>query len=572
MDNPIYRFAGVELDTTRRQLRAGDRVEEVSPLVFAALEHLARHANQVVSKDELSAILWPDRVVTDASITQTIRKSRYALERCGADPAVIKTRHGHGYLLDANVSIEGGSGEDSEETEWRKHPIRTGAIVAVLGGLLVTAANVTDVLQLILPDDSVQILEETQSTVETTDAKVDELIQLLRDQAARAGHGLDLDSEDTIRNALAVIVDSVDARKQVALDKLLEGDVDGAAASIVTVAQDLDTASARSVAAAASSWREAGAIYYTIDIEKAIHSYESAHELQPHEPSTVLDLAFSYVRAGRLEDALSLFEKVARMGVSPTHDATALRGAGNVRKLQGNYDVALELLSKAMDFAKQTGDKRQQGLVLLQQGAIARAQGENAAAREQFETAVRFAAEQEDPHFLAESLNNLGIVMAVTGDFESATHTLTQAYDIHIGRHDLAGQATVLGNLGATALTQGHVDAAENYLLESVALGEQLGWQRSIALDLINLGSIAVSRQQFDIGTKYLSRALDIAVSAQLSEIHPIILVNMGELARDQGNAVEACRLWGDALPLLEAMQHGASEIVVGYQDEADCP
>jgi DNA-binding winged helix-turn-helix (wHTH) protein/tetratricopeptide (TPR) repeat protein len=569
VEKPTFQFAGVELDTAKRQLRAGQRNLEVSPLVFAAIEHLAKHANQVVSKDELSDVLWPDRIVTEASVTQTIRKARAALEECGVDPAIIRTRHGHGYRLDADVSVKGA---ETAKTERRRHPFRTGAIVAVVGGVLVTAANLTDILSWLLPDDSTQLLEETQSTVQSTDEKVDELVRLLRDQAARAGTGLDLDSENTIRDALAVIVSSVDARKQSALDRLVEGDVEGAASSIVAVAQDLDTASEQSVDAAAASWREAGAIYYTTNINEAVRSYESAYRLRPDEPLNGLDLAFTYVRAGRLDAALELFEVVAGSDVPPNIGATALRGAGTVRKLKGEYDAAAATLARAMDAAKETGNRRQRGLVLLQQGAIARAQGDNVKAREQFETAVAYAEEVGDQHFLAESLNNLGIVMAVTGDFGPAARTLTQAYDIHVARHDLAGQATALGNLGATALSQGDVDTAETHLVESVSIGERLGWRRSIALDLINLGSIAASRQQFETATEYLTEALDIAVSAQLNEIHPIILVNMGEVARDRNDPSEACRLWGDALPLLEAMQHSAVAVVAGYREELSCP
>ncbi len=569
MEKPIYHFAGVELDTARRQLRAGQESLDLSPLVFAAIEHLAKHANQVVSKDELSDVLWPDRIVTEASITQTIRKARAALEDCGVDPAIIRTRHGHGYRLDAEVSVKNA---EITHTKRRKHRFRTGAILAVLGGILITAANITDILNWLLPDDSVQLLEETQSTVQSTGAKVDEMVRLLRDQAARAGYGLDLDSENTIRNALAVIVNSVDARKQSALSKLVDGDVEGAALSIVAVAQDLDTASEQSVDAAADSWREAGAIYHTANIDEAVRSYESAYRLRPDDPLNALDLAFTYIRAGRLDDALVLFEKVAAQDAAPDLKAIALRGAGTVQKLQGDYDTASASLTRAMEAAKETGNRRQQGLILLQHGAIARARGDNSGAREQFETAVRYAEETGDPHFLAESLNNLGIVMAVSGDFDPAALTLTRAYDIHVGRHDLAGQAMTLGNLGATALKQEDVEAAETYLLESVSIGEQLGWPRSIALDLINLGSIAASRQQFDTATDYLTRALDIAVSAQLNEIHPIILVNMGGVARDQDDAAEACRLWSEALPLLQAMKHSATEIVTAHQDKLDCP
>ncbi len=569
MSKPVYSFAGVELDTSRRQLRGGGQTRDVPPQVFGALEFLARNGNEIVTKEDLANALWPDRIVTDASVSQVIRKARVALEDCGANPELIKTQHGHGYRLDADVSI--GEAADSR-SEWQQHPFRTGAVLALLGGILVTLANISDVLQWVIPDDSAELLEETQSALASTDAKVDEVVRLLREQAARSGAGLDPDSETTIRAAVAAIVSSVDARKKDALEQLSAGNIEAAADSIVAVASDLDSASAQSVAAAVDSWREAGALYYTNNIDKAVNSYESAHRLSPDDPEIALELGYAYVRAGRLQDAISLFEVAASPEAAADLRSDALRGAGIALKLQGEFDDASMYFERALAVADEANDRRRRSLVLLQQGALARARGDNQRALDLFETAVGYAEEFGDQNLLARSLNNLGIALAVVDRAEPSIDALERAREIHVSRHDLAGQAEALGNLGAVALLQQDLETAESYLLESVAIGERLSWPRSIALDLINLASIAASRQEFGVATERLDRALDIAVSTQLNEVHPIILVNKGEVARDRGNDAEACQHWQEALPLLQAMQHAAVATVVGYQDDLNCP
>ncbi|MCH9695499.1 MAG: tetratricopeptide repeat protein [Gammaproteobacteria bacterium] len=568
MHKPIYHFDGVELDTAKREIRFNDHVESLSPLVFGVFELFATRGDEVVTKDELSEALWQGRVVTDASVAQVIRKARTVLENCGADPSIIKTQHGHGYRLDVHVAVKE---NPMAPPKRQNHPLRNGVLAALLGGLLVTAANVSDILQWIIPDGSIDIMEKTRSTVESTDAKVDELVQMLRDQAARSGVALKPGSEDTIRKALQDIVNSVDARKRSAVDLLIAGDVDGAAASIASVAEDLDMASKQSVDAAAISWREAGAIYYTSNIDEAVNSYQSAYNLRPDDAANRLDLGYALIRAGRLDEAIDIFDVLAESEVSTEISADALRGVGTARKLRGEYDIATVYLSRAMGFAQQTGLRRQ-SLVLLQQGAIARNRGDYEQARTTFETASGFAEEIGDEHLLAESLNNLGIVMASIGRFDQAIDMLSRAYDTHVARRDIAGQATALGNLGATALVRKDFDSAEDYLLESVKIGERLGWQRSIALDLINLSNIAASRQQYQIASERLSRALDIASTAELDEIYPIILANMGELARERGSDSEACRLWAEALPALRSMQHSATDIVVRHQGDLGCP
>ncbi len=567
MARTIYQFAGVELDCALREIRAGELREEISPRVFELLELLLRHHDRVVSKEELAAALWPDRVVTDASISQAVRKARASLEKFGVDPSIIRNRHGLGYRLEADVVVIPGP---ADAGEWKKHPFRIGAVVAVLGGILVTAANISDVLSWFLPDDSVQLLEETKSTVRSTDAKVEELVELMRDQAARSGTGLDPQAENTIRNALKALAQSVDARKSKALDLLAMGNVAEAAESIESVAQELDMASDQSIDAAAASWREAGVIYYTSDIDKAVSSLESAYRLRPDDDNS-LHLAYAYMRASRPNDAVLLFEEVAQTATSSDARSSALRGLGIAYKQKAEYATARTYLEQALAELAGTDNLRQRGLVLLQVGSIDRAQGKNDVARKHFETAASYAKSIDDSHLLAEALNNLGIILAVTGQFDDATDALSQSHEIHVARHDLAGQANALGNLGATALTEGDESRAETYLLQSVEIGERLGWQRSIVLDLINLGGIAGRRQQYDVADEQLNRALDIAVSAQLDEITPIILANLGENAGFQGDFDEACRFWREALPPLEKAEHAAADIVSGWIDEQRC-
>ena len=49
----IYRFAGLELDTSRYQVRRDGQVLAVQPQVFDVLHYLVAHHDRIVSKDEL---------------------------------------------------------------------------------------------------------------------------------------------------------------------------------------------------------------------------------------------------------------------------------------------------------------------------------------------------------------------------------------------------------------------------------------------------------------------------------------------------------------------------------------
>lgn len=67
---------------------------------------LVENAGQVVSKDELLAAIWPDRVVEEANLTQNIAMVRRALAAEHDSPAHIETFPGRGYRLTGPVSID----------------------------------------------------------------------------------------------------------------------------------------------------------------------------------------------------------------------------------------------------------------------------------------------------------------------------------------------------------------------------------------------------------------------------------------------------------------------------------
>jgi hypothetical protein len=64
-----YLFEDFVLDIDRRELRRRANAVPVAPQVFDLLEYLLRHRERVVSKDDLIAAVWEQRIVSDAAVT-----------------------------------------------------------------------------------------------------------------------------------------------------------------------------------------------------------------------------------------------------------------------------------------------------------------------------------------------------------------------------------------------------------------------------------------------------------------------------------------------------------------------
>ncbi|HET6411306.1 MAG TPA: alpha/beta fold hydrolase [Anaeromyxobacter sp.] len=104
-----FRFGAYDLDLARHELRVAGEVRPVQPQVFAVLAYLVRHRDRVIAKGELLRQLWPDAVVTDASLQRAVSLARRALRP--ADRGLLHTHARVGYRFVGQVTA---SGQDEE--------------------------------------------------------------------------------------------------------------------------------------------------------------------------------------------------------------------------------------------------------------------------------------------------------------------------------------------------------------------------------------------------------------------------------------------------------------------------
>ena len=101
-----FRFEGYVLDVARRELRRGRELIAVEPQVFDLLDHLIRHRDRVVSKDDLMAAVWNGRIVSELALTSRINSARVVVGDSGEEQRLIKTLRGKGFRFVGVVSEE----------------------------------------------------------------------------------------------------------------------------------------------------------------------------------------------------------------------------------------------------------------------------------------------------------------------------------------------------------------------------------------------------------------------------------------------------------------------------------
>ncbi len=78
-ESGLWEFGELRLDGRARLLLRDGMPVPLTPKALEVLLHLVRHAGRTVSREELLDAIWPDTIVTDASLTQAVFLIRKAL-------------------------------------------------------------------------------------------------------------------------------------------------------------------------------------------------------------------------------------------------------------------------------------------------------------------------------------------------------------------------------------------------------------------------------------------------------------------------------------------------------------
>ena len=101
----LYEFGPFRIDPEKELLLRGSETVPLTPKTFQVLLVLVRHSNEVVSKDDLQKMVWPDTFVEEAKLSRNIFLLRKALGETPQDHQYIVTVPGRGYRFAENVQL-----------------------------------------------------------------------------------------------------------------------------------------------------------------------------------------------------------------------------------------------------------------------------------------------------------------------------------------------------------------------------------------------------------------------------------------------------------------------------------
>src|ERR1700746_2168301 len=101
----LYEFGAFRVDPEKELLLRGSETVPLTPKTFQILLVLVRHSNELVLKDDLMKMVWPDTFVEEANLSRNIFLLRKALGESPQDHQYIVTVPGRGYRFAEDVHL-----------------------------------------------------------------------------------------------------------------------------------------------------------------------------------------------------------------------------------------------------------------------------------------------------------------------------------------------------------------------------------------------------------------------------------------------------------------------------------
>ncbi len=164
----VFQIGDWEIDRPRGLVRCGRQQHRLEPRVMEVLVLLARHAGEVVHKEDFFAVVWADIAVEDGALPQCIHAIRKALGDDARQPRFVETVPRRGYRLLAEVNqIQAETESEGVLSTWQRWMLVSLVLVVVVAATLFWFAEPLHrpLRVMVLPFKAEQCPEDTESRI-----------------------------------------------------------------------------------------------------------------------------------------------------------------------------------------------------------------------------------------------------------------------------------------------------------------------------------------------------------------------------------------------------------------------
>lgn len=213
------------------------------------------------------------------------------------------------------------------------------------------------------------------------------------------------------------------------------------------------------------------------------------------------------------EESATHLLRVAEGTLDPAWVATALRTLGSVLHESSQPSRAEPVLRRALDTARQSGDRAVLAETLVELAAfLSTARGRHDEAGGLLTEALAIRQQQKgDPTAVAHVLEALGLLAIESGRLDVAEERFDAARRLLVDPGQQANLAQVLSNLANVSLRRGRLEEAVQRLHEALRIQESLHDRAGMAQTLYNLSLPLGAASRWSEAEELLRRSLAIA-------------------------------------------------------------
>ncbi|MHC1703723.1 MAG: tetratricopeptide repeat protein [Tenuifilaceae bacterium] len=278
--------------------------------------------------------------------------------------------------------------------------------------------------------------------------------------------------------------------------------------------------------------------------------------LESNNPEIILNYA---EEKGIKSEALKELANKALSLLSDSENSTLIAKAyqilGRSFFLQGQYNSAIEALSKSIEYYKEINDSTELARSLNMAGVCFQQKGDYSQAIEYLHKALILREKLDDKSLYAATLNNLGIVYRLTGQFEQSLNYYKKGYAIFKEIDDKSGYSTIESNIGLIYNNQENYEEALNWFLKALDTKKILKDTLSLADNYDNLGRVNFKIANYPKALEYFTEALKLYQKSNHPRGEATCSSNIASLYLTIGNLDNAIAYLNQSQQIAESIQ-----------------
>jgi predicted ATPase/class 3 adenylate cyclase len=238
--------------------------------------------------------------------------------------------------------------------------------------------------------------------------------------------------------------------------------------------------------------------------------------------------------------------------------------AADLADLQDDYDRAVELLEDGLELCRRSADAHGTAVFLAKLAGTARHRGDDAQAHLWIQDSLSLAQSTGDKAGMAMALGELGSLARNQEDYGRAMAFYQESLALWREVDDIEGVTLTLTRLGFVARAQGdHHRAAATYA-EWLTLAREWNDVEEIGRALFEMAHMAQTQGQDARALALYEQSLTHFREVGFTWYIAAVLHNTGYLVLKQGDRVQATERFRESLRLMQGLNPGCAEALIG--------